>query len=161
MYNRSNFIGLETDRFIAEAENASTGFEFASESQATARAAAHRSSAPSEHDVVIADARDVAQHAPPFRAQLPTVTWPDSASGEANPASPCAAPAPVPQPLLRQLRRSTETTDTPEAASDARRARAGPAGAWGVCASGPSWALFSCLWRGRMPLLRNFGHEPH
>jgi len=33
MYNRCNFTGLETDRFIAEAENASTGFEFASESR--------------------------------------------------------------------------------------------------------------------------------
>ena len=33
MYNRRNFIGLETDRFIAEAENASTGFEFGSESR--------------------------------------------------------------------------------------------------------------------------------
>ena len=33
MYNRSNFTGLETDRFIAEAENASTGFEFVSKSR--------------------------------------------------------------------------------------------------------------------------------
>ena len=32
MYNRSNFIGLETDRFIAEAKNASTRFEFGSKS---------------------------------------------------------------------------------------------------------------------------------
>ena len=32
MYNRRNFIGLETDRFMAEAENASDGFKFASES---------------------------------------------------------------------------------------------------------------------------------
>eukprot|EP01043_Picozoa_sp_COSAG02_P011027 COSAG02_NODE_400_length_23094_cov_309.555990_4_plen_279_part_00 len=63
-----------------------------------------------------------------------------------------------------QLRRSTQTTDTPEAASDAWRARAGPApGAWGGCASGPSWALFSCLRRRvstSMPLQRHFAGEP-
>ena len=85
--------------------------------QATAGAAAYGSSATCEHHVVTADARPVAQHAPPFLAQLPTVTWPDSASTEANQASPCAAATPAPPPLLRQLRRSTETTGTPEAAS--------------------------------------------
>ena len=36
--NTRNFIGLETDRFIAEAENASAGFEFGSKTWATCKA---------------------------------------------------------------------------------------------------------------------------
>ena len=130
-----------------------------SDGRGSCRWVVHDLRTPGVH-VVTADARAVAQHAPPFRAQLPTVTWPDSASGEANPASPCAGPTPAPRPLLRQLRRSTETTGTPEAAS----ARAAPARVprvpSGGCASGPSWALFSCLWRGRISLQRHLVLDP-
>jgi hypothetical protein len=57
-----------------------------------------------------------------------------------------AQPLPLPPPLLRQLWHSTETTDTPNAAST--RGAQVLRGPWGGCASGPSWALFSCLLRG-------------
>ena len=33
-------------------------------------------------------------------------------------------------------------------------------GGGGGCALRPSWALFFCLWRGRMPLLRIFVEQP-
>ena len=92
--------------------------------QATAGAGTGGSSATSERRVVTAGACAVVQHAPPFRVQLPTVTWPDSASGEANQASLCTGAAPPPHASPPQLLRSTQTTDLLEASASTRaRAR--------------------------------------